>query len=106
MINGLTGDLELFLEKGPTNSAALQYLGAMYLLAKDLEGFKAMVEKYYGTEFLPVLPVHFQEAVIVMSEKEPDYWKRFNVSETTVARFADYKSRCLRTVITVLLPGC
>ena len=95
MIKGLAGDLELFLEKGPANSAALQYLGAMYLLAKDLEGFKALVEKYYGTEFLPVLPVHFQEAVIVMSEKEPDYWKRFNVSETIVARFTDYKKQVL-----------
>lgn len=95
MIKGLAGDLALFLEKGPANSAALQYLGAMYLLAKDLEGFKALVEKYYGTEFLPILPVHFQEAVIVMSEKEPDYWKRFNVSETIVARFTDYKKQVL-----------
>lgn len=95
MIKGLAGDLALFLEKGPANSAALQYLGAMYLLAKDLEGFKALVEKYYGTEFLPVLPVHFQEAVIVMSEKELDYWKRFNVSETIVARFTDYKKQVL-----------
>lgn len=95
MIKGLAGDLALFLEKGPANSAALQYLGAMYLLAKDLEGFKALLEKYYGTEFLPVLPVHFQEAVIVMSEKEPDYWKRFNVSETIVARFTDYKKQVL-----------
>lgn len=95
MIKGLAGDLALFLEKGPANSAALQYLGAMYLLAKDLEGFNALVEKYYGTEFLPVLPVHFQEAVIVMSEKEPDYWKRFNVSETIVARFTDYKKQVL-----------
>ena len=95
MIKGLAGDLALFLEKGPANSAALQYLGAMYLLAKDLEGFKALVEKYYGTEFLPVLPVHFQEAVIVMSEKEPDYWKRFNVSATIVARFTDYKKQVL-----------
>lgn len=95
MIKGLAGDLALFLEKGPANSAALQYLGAMYLLAKDLEGFKALVEKYYETEFLPVLPVHFQEAVIVMSEKEPDYWKRFNVSETIVARFTDYKKQVL-----------
>ena len=67
----------------------------MYLLAKDLEGFKALVEKYYGTEFLPALPVHFQEAVIVMSEKEPDYWKRFNISETTATRFADYKKQVL-----------
>ena len=95
MIKGVAGDLALFLEKGPANAAALQYLGAMYLLAKDLEGFKALVEKYYGTEFLPVLPVHFQEAVIVMSEKEPDYWKRFNVSETIVARFTDYKKQVL-----------
>ena len=95
MIDGLAGDLELFLEKGPANSAALQYLGAMYLLAKDLEGFKVLIEKYYGTEFLPALPVHFQEAVIVMSEKEPDYWKRFNISETTVARFSDYKKQVL-----------
>lgn len=95
MIKGLAGDLALFLEKGPANSAALQYLGAMYLLAKDLEGFKALLEKYYGTEFLPVLPVHFQEAVIVMSEKEPDYWKRFNASETIVARFTDYKKQVL-----------
>ena len=95
MIKGLAGDLALFLEKGPANSATLQYLGAMYLLAKDLEGFKALVEKYYGTEFLPVLPVHFQEAVIVMSEKEPDYWKRLNVSETIVARFTDYKKQVL-----------
>ena len=95
MIDGLTGDLELFLEKGPANSAALQYLGAMYLLAKNLAGFKVLMEKYYGTEFLPALPVHFQEAVIVMSEKEPDYWKRFNISETIVARFADYKKQVL-----------
>lgn len=95
MIDGLTGDLELFLEKEPANSAALQYLGAMYLLAKNLEGFKVLMEKYYGTEFLPALPVHFQEAVIVMSEKEPDYWKRFNISETIVARFADYKKQVL-----------
>lgn len=95
MIDGLNGDLERFLQRGPANSAAMQYLGAMYLLAKDLEGFKAVVEKYYGTEFLPVLPQHFQEAVIVMSEKEPDYWKRFNISETVVNRFAEYKKQVL-----------
>lgn len=95
MIDGLTGDLELLLRKGPANSAAMQYLGAMYLLAKDLEGFKTVVEKYYGTESLPVLPLHFQEAVIVMSEKEPDYWKQFNISETVVNRFADYKKQVL-----------
>ena len=95
MINGLAGDLELFMQKASANSPALQYLGAMYLLAKDLGGFKALVEKYYGTKFLPTLPVHFQEAIIVMSEKEPDYWKRFNISESIASRFANYKEQVL-----------
>lgn len=94
-VDGLAGDLERFIQKGPANSAAMQYLGAMYLLYKRLEDFKLLVEKYYGTEFLPVLPLHFQEAVIVLSEKEPDYWKRFHVSETVVGRFADYKKQVL-----------
>ena len=57
--------------------------------------FKTLVETYYGTDLLPSLPVSFQEAVIILSEKDPDYWKRFNVSETTVARFADYKKQVL-----------
>lgn len=93
--NGLANDLTLFAEKGPANSAALQYLGATHLLAKDLKGFKEMVERFYGTECLPELPAHFQEAVLMLSEKEPDYRKRFNISETTVTRFAGYKKQAL-----------
>lgn len=91
----LADELEHLLENGTGNRASLQYLGAIYLLSKNLEKFKILVEKYYGTEVLPALPVHFQEAVIVLSEKDPDYWKRFGLSEAIVSRFAEYKKQVL-----------
>lgn len=94
-MDGLHADLEHFADSNPANSAALHYLGAFYLLSKDLQGFKTMIEKYYGTEALPVLPASYQEAVIVLSEKDPDYWRRFNISEEVVKRFAEYKSQVL-----------
>ena len=91
----LADELEHLLENGTGNRASLQYLGAIYLLSKNLEKFKILVDKYYGTEVLPALPVHFQEAVIVLSEKDPDYWKRFGLSEAIVSRFAEYKKQVL-----------
>lgn len=94
-IDGLAGDLELLIAADPANSIPIQYLGAYYLLAKDLSGFKAMIEKYYGTEALPTLPVSYQEAIIVLSEKDPDYWKKFTVSESIVQRFSEYKQQVL-----------
>lgn len=62
-------------------------------MSKDMAGFKGMVEHYYGTDVLPVLPKSFQEAVITLSEAEPDYWKRFNISPSVVQRFAEYKNK-------------
>lgn len=95
LINGLDSDLENILQNAPANSAAIQYLGALFLLSKDMEHFKRLLYKYYGTEVLPVLPRSFQEAVIVLSEKEPDYWKRFNIEPGVIARFAGYKKQLL-----------
>lgn len=95
LLHGLSADLETIARQAGAPSAALQYLGASMLLAKDLQAFQALVEKYYGSALLPVLPRHFQEAVIVLSEKTPDYWKRFAVPQETVRRFAAYKQQVL-----------
>lgn len=92
---GFDIDLQRLAENNPSNTAPVQYLGVAYLLAKDMGRFKGMVETYYGTEVLPVLPISFQEAVITLSEKEPGYWKRFGIPESTVRRFADYKKQVL-----------
>lgn len=60
-----------------------------------MEGFKEMVETYYGTDVLPVLPTSFQEALIILSEKDPDYWRRFNICTSVQQRFVDYKKLVL-----------
>ena len=94
-IDGFDTDLIRLAEQNPSNKAAFHYAGVFYLLAKDVTRFKTLVETYYGTDLLPSLPVSFQEAIIILSEKDPDYWKRFGVSESIVGRFTDYKRQVL-----------
>lgn len=91
----IENDLSNLVEANPSNTAAIQYLGAFYLLEKNMDGLKNMIETYYGTEVLPVLPKSFQEAVITMSETDPDYWKRFHISISVLQRFAEYKKQVL-----------
>ena len=43
----------MIAEANPENKAAIEYLGAFLLLAKNMDGFKGLVETYYGTEVLP-----------------------------------------------------
>ena len=94
-VNGFDADLQLLAKTNPGHKAPIEYLGAFFLLTKDMEGFKQLIETYYGTEVLPTLPVSFQEAVITLSEKEPDYRQRFNISGSMLQRFADYKKTVL-----------
>lgn len=88
-------ELMRIAEQNPSNPTALHYLGVFYLLAKDIGGFEKLIEDSYGTKLLPVLPVSFQEAIIISSEKEPEKWKRFGVSESIVRRFTAYKQQVL-----------
>ena len=95
LMKGYDADLMRMAETNPSYKAPIEYLGAFYLLAKDLDGFKNLIEKYYGTEVLPVLPVSFQEALFILSEKEADYWKRFNLPDALQQRFYAYKQAVL-----------
>lgn len=94
-IKGVENDLRVIAESNSSNRNAIQYLGLFYLMTKDMDGFKKMVESYFGTDVLPVLPKSFQEAVITLSEAEPDYWKRFDISPSVMQRFAEYKKQVL-----------
>lgn len=94
-LNNMEKDLRVIAEANPSNKSAIEYLGLFYLMSKDMAGFKSMVEYYYGTDVLPVLPKSFQEAVITLSEAEPDYWKRFDISPSVMQRFAEYKKQVL-----------
>ena len=91
-INGLEHDLLIRAEQDPENQLPIQFTGAIYLLSKDMKSFQTLIEKYYGTPVLPSLPVSFQEAVILLAEKDVDYWKRFNVSGNVIRKFAGYRN--------------
>lgn len=95
LIQGLPVDLMIIAEHNPENVAAMQYLGAYYLLSKDMDAFQKMIERYYGTEVLPVLPKSYQEAVIVYTEKNPEYRKRYGVSDAVLQRYAGYRKEVL-----------
>ncbi|MDR1880412.1 MAG: DUF6057 family protein [Tannerellaceae bacterium] len=93
--SGLDMALLQAAEANPSDKASIHYAGAFYLLSKRLDLFQQMIERYYGTETLPALPASFQEAVIILSEQDQEYWKRFDISEAVIRRFAEYK----RTVV-------
>ncbi|MDR0843892.1 MAG: DUF6057 family protein [Tannerella sp.] len=91
-IDGLDMDLQQIAASNPSDPVAIEYAGAIYLLEKDLDAFRTMIETYYGTEVLPALPVSFQEAVLMLSVKEPDYYKRFDIPEATVHHFTGFRN--------------
>ncbi|MDR1557524.1 MAG: DUF6057 family protein [Tannerellaceae bacterium] len=91
LIDGLDAELQGIAISNPSDRSAITCAGAFYLLEKNMEGFRAWVEKNFATPVLPVLPLAFQEAIIILSEKDPDYWRRFGVSEAVAGRFAEYK---------------
>jgi hypothetical protein len=92
---GTDFDLKRIAMQNPTHRATIQYAGAMYLLDKNMTAFKEFIETMYGADALPVLPKSFQEAVIILSEQEPDYWARFHISEETKQRYADFRQQVL-----------
>jgi hypothetical protein len=91
MIDGIEAELQGIASANPSDKAAITCAGAIYLLGKDMDGFRELIEKHFATPALHALPLAFQEAVIILSEKDPDYLLRFNISEDVTARFAQYR---------------
>ena len=89
-IEGLDMDLQQLAIHNPADRSSIEYAGVMYLLAKDMDRFRQLIESNYQTDVLPRLPVSFQEAMLILSLKEPDYWKRYDIPETTVLRFSQF----------------
>jgi hypothetical protein len=94
LVDGLESELQQIAEANPASARApIEYVGAFYLLSKDVAQFQALIERYFGTPVLPVLPRSFQEAVILLSEKDPDNWVRYGVYDDVIQRFMAYKKQ-------------
>lgn len=97
-------DLAIMAEAYLANKTPVEYLGALLLLSKDMEGFQALLDKYYGTEVLPSLPAGFQEAVIILNEKIPEKWVEYNVKESVIEHFGRYRKAILANKNSQSLP--
>lgn len=102
--HGMDKDLINMAKHYPANRNPIEYLGGLLLLSKDLAGFKTLLETYYGTEVLPVLPHGFQEAVIILSEKTPEEWVKYGIGKTVIDRFGQYRKAILANKNNQALP--
>ena len=90
-IKGLDDDLKQIVLKNPMHKTTIQYLGSLYLLSKDIPRFKATLETFYGTPALPsVLPVCFQEGVVVFAAGDRETLERYNIQAASVERFEEF----------------
>ena len=103
-IQGLEHDLLVRAAQQPEHTLSNQFVGVRHLLAKDLQGFQTLLDTYYGTPVLPALPVSFQEAVIMLWEKQPEKWAGYGVSQAVAARFAEYRNLVLQNRGSAQLP--
>ena len=95
-IHGLEHDLLLRAKQQPEYALPIQFVGVQRLLVKDLQGFQALLDTYYGTPALPTLPVSFQEAVIMLTERQPERWSYYQVSPAVTTRYGEYRNLVLQ----------
>ena len=71
---------------------AIEYAGVIYLLNKDMDRFRHLIEANYKTDILLKLPISFQEAILFLSleEEEAEYWLQYDIPKATVQRFAEF----------------
>jgi hypothetical protein len=84
-------ELTALAASNPENRNPIEYLGSMYLLAKDLNRFEKLLKTHYQTPVLPILPLSFQEATVILNEANPSSWKAQGVSQPVITRFEQYR---------------
>ncbi|MDR2910432.1 MAG: DUF6057 family protein [Bacteroidales bacterium] len=98
-------DMEYIAIQNPAHQASIQYVGALFLLTKDILLFRELLEKHYGTDVLPTLPKSYQEAIIIVTEQDPSKWEQFNISEQVIQRYNEYKKQVLDNRGNAALPN-
>ena len=88
----------------PANKNPIEYAGAMYLLTKRLDLFENLISTYYSTDVMPILPLSFQEALIILNENNQEIWQEIGISEGVINRFNEYKRLILTNKSNQALP--
>lgn len=81
----------MHIEETGVNKTALEYLGCSYLLAKELDKFKSLLVKIEDDSRWQKLPVHFQEAALILSIKDPTLLKSISIEPSISERFKEFQ---------------
>ena len=79
LVNGWTPELENIVRMNPLNRKAMDYLGIAYLLGKEMDAFRLLIEQHYGTDALPQLPVAFQQAALVLYRDNESMLNKYGI---------------------------
>jgi hypothetical protein len=90
--DGINVDLKYIIEHNPSHQASMQYLGAMYLLLKDIHGLRELVEYYFETPALPYLPKAFQECMMLFASTDSGLIEYYNISDEVVQRYQTFRT--------------
>lgn len=96
-------NLQQIMQHNPNMLPAFHYFGSMCLLVKDMVTFKEFVNRYHETPSLSDMPVHFQEAVVLIYENEKERWDELGVSSSVKERYDQYRKLFLENRGTPLL---
>lgn len=89
-------ELDAIIKINPGNKKVVEYMIAYLLLNKDVSLIKYFVETYHGTEVLKDVPLHLQEAIIIYSEQQEEYWREYGVSNQVISRYNEFKTMYLQ----------
>ena len=85
--------LLVLLQANPNHRMAFEYLMAFYLLEKDIERMKWCMDQYFKNFDYPVIPVHYEEALIAyknLTRTGDEFFEQYPVSQATRDRFKLY----------------
>jgi len=89
---GINTDLKHIIDHNPSHRASIQYLGAIYLLLKDIHNFKRIMERYYGTPALPYLPKAFQECMMLYTTTDAEILEHYDISDEVVHSYKAFRT--------------
>lgn len=78
------------------NRIAWEYWGCSYLLAKEMEKFKAFLLRTGTSSKEPALPVHFQEAALVLAVEDLSVLGKVSVRPEIMKRYKQFQADILK----------
>lgn len=89
---GMDSLWERHLSEPAVNRIALDYLGCSYLLAKEMNAFKALLLRIADKAEWQPLPIHFQEAALVLSVEDASVLEKIKVRPEIIRRCRQFQA--------------